>query len=100
MRILQLSSASSFGGGERYLVDLTNALNYRDHDMYVVLRPRSPIAKQLQILASRVRTLPLRNALDAMSARALARIVKEERIDVIHAHMARDYSLAAYAALR
>jgi len=98
MRILQLSSASSFGGGERYLVDLSNALNNRDHDVYVVLRPRSPIADQLRVLASRIRTLPLRNALDAPSARALARIVKEERIDVIHAHMARDYSLAAYAA--
>jgi len=39
MRILQISSASSFGGGERYLVDLSNALLERGHELFVALRP-------------------------------------------------------------
>src|SRR4030095_12140339 len=34
----------------------------------------------------------------APSALSLARLVARHRIDVIHAHMARDYSLAAFAA--
>ncbi len=42
--------------------------------------------------------LPMRNALDAASARQLARIVRQQNIQVIHAHMARDYPLAAFAA--
>ncbi len=98
MRILQISSASSFGGGERYLVDLSNSLCTRGHDVFVAVRPKSPIVDYLKLPAQNIQTFPLRNALDAQSARALARFVKENKIDVVHAHMARDYSLAAYAA--
>ena len=98
MRILQISSASSFGGGERYVVDLSNSLLGRGHEVFAAVRPKSPLMNYLQIPATNVKTLPLRNALDVSSARALLRFVKENKIDVIHAHMARDYSLAAYAA--
>jgi len=97
MRILQISSASSFGGGERYAVDLSNALIARGHELFAAVRPKSPLISYLQVPAANINVLPLRNALDAQSARALARIVKENQIDVVHAHMARDYSLAAYA---
>lgn len=97
MRILQISSASSFGGGERYLVDLSNALQSRGHELFAVVRPQSPLINHLQISSANIKTLPLRNALDAPSARSLARFVKENKIDAVHAHMARDYSLAAYS---
>ena len=100
MRILQISSASSFGGGERYVVDLSNALVARGHDLFAALRPNSPLISHLGIPKSNVKTIPLRNALDPQSARALAKFVKSEQIDVVHAHMARDYSLAAYAVRR
>jgi glycosyltransferase involved in cell wall biosynthesis len=100
MRILQISSASSFGGGERYVVDLVNALSARGHDLFVAVRPKSPLVQHLHLPTENIKTLPLRNALDPQSARALAKIVKEHKIDVVHAHMARDYSLAAYAVRR
>src|SRR6185503_15520658 len=97
MRILQISSAASFAGGERHLVDLTNALAARGHDLYAAVRPGSPLIAHLGIPSDNVQTLPLRNALDVQSAHALARFVKKHQIEVVHAHMARDYSLAAYA---
>ncbi len=97
MRILQISSASSFGGGERYLVDLSNALQSRGHELFAIVRPKSPLINHLQLPSTHIKTIPLRNALDAPSARSLARFVKDNKIDVVHAHMARDYSLAAYA---
>src|ERR1044072_8373159 len=100
MNILQISSASSFGGGERYVVDLTNALVARGHDVYVAVRPGSPLPRHLQLSTEKILTLPLRNALDVQSARELERFVRRKEIDVIHAHMARDYSLASYAARR
>lgn len=100
MRILQISSAASFGGGERYVADLTNTLQQRGHDLYVAVRPRSPLIDQLQISGRKIQTLPLRNALDVQSAHELTRFVRRHEIEVIHAHMARDYSLAAYAARR
>jgi glycosyltransferase involved in cell wall biosynthesis len=100
LRILQISSAASFGGGERYVADLTNTLHERGHDLYVALRPRSPLTEQLRLPPAKIKTLPLRNALDVQSAHELARIVRKHKIEVVHAHMARDYSLAAYAARR
>ncbi len=98
MRILQISSAQSLGGGERHLADLANGLARRGHDVFVALRPQSPLVDELQVPRENLTTLPLRNSLDAKSARGLARLVKEKQIQIVHAHMARDYPLAAYAA--
>ena len=100
VNILQISSASSFGGGERYVVDLTSVLVARGHDVYVAVRPGSPLPRHLQLQPEKILTLPLRNALDVQSARELEKFVGRKRIDVVHAHMARDYSLASYAARR
>ena len=100
VNILQISSASSFGGGERYVADLTNSLTDRGHTVYAALRPRSPLLRHLRLPEQRVLILPLRNALDVQSAHELDRFVRRQRIEVVHAHMARDYSLASYAARR
>lgn len=100
LNILQITSASSFGGGERYVADLTNKLIARGHDLFVAVRPRSPLVRHLQLPPERILTLPLRNALDVPSAHELERFVRRQKIEVVHAHMARDYSLAAYAARR
>ena len=98
LRILQISSAQSLGGGERHLADLAKGLVDRGHDVYVALRPNSPLRQELNGLSDeRVTMLPLRNSLDARSAQALSRIVRRNKIQIVHAHMARDYPLAAYA---
>ena len=97
MRILQITSAKSLGGGERHLADLANGLTRRGHELFFALRRDSPLLAELND-ASRVTTLPLRNSFDASSARALARLVRQNNIQIIHAHMARDYPLGAYAA--
>ncbi|MCU1266990.1 MAG: RfaG [Acidobacteria bacterium] len=101
MKILQLSSAKTFGGGERHLADLANALTARGHEVHIALRPGSPLLGDLVGLAKEnITTLPLRNALDAVSARKLARYVRDHQIEIVHAHLARDYPLASYATRR
>lgn len=100
MKILQISSAQAFGGGERHLADLANSLAARRHEVYAVVRPNSPLLSELKLPGENVITLPLRNALDARSASALAKLVAVRKIQIVHAHMARDYPLAAYAVRR
>ncbi|MEP6570211.1 MAG: glycosyltransferase family 4 protein [Acidobacteriota bacterium] len=101
MKILQISSAQSLGGGERHLADLANGLVNRGHDVHVALRPNSPLRPELNVIPNnKVTTLALRNSFDARSAQELSRIVKRNKIQIVHAHMARDYPLAAYAARR
>lgn len=98
LRILQISSAQSLGGGERHLADLANGLVARGHDVYVALRPRSPLLEELKdVPRENIFTLSLRNSLDAKSARDLSRLVIKYNIQIVHAHMARDYPLSAYA---
>ncbi|MDT7605040.1 MAG: hypothetical protein QOF61_3037, partial [Acidobacteriota bacterium] len=60
MRILQLNSASTFGGGERHFADLSNALAARGHEVYAALRPASPVRERLTLPDSNIFTLPLR----------------------------------------
>jgi glycosyltransferase involved in cell wall biosynthesis len=100
LKILQISSASSFGGGERYVTDLTNSLIARGHDLYLAVRPQSPLPRHVQLPPEKILTLPLRNAIDVPSAHELDRYVRRRKIEIVHAHMARDYSLAAYATRR
>jgi glycosyltransferase involved in cell wall biosynthesis len=101
LRILHISSARSLGGGERHLADLANALARRGHEVYAALRPRSPLGAELtEVPAENIFAVRLRNALDLGSAHALARFVRARRIEVVHAHVARDYPLAAMACWR
>src|SRR5919206_5259074 len=101
VRILQLSSARTRGGGERHFADLVGALTTRGHEVFVALAPSAPLRTELtRTPADKIITLPLRNALDLPSARALARFVRAHAIEIIHAHLGRDYPLAALAAAR
>jgi glycosyltransferase involved in cell wall biosynthesis len=98
LRILQISSAQTLGGGERHLADLANGLVCRGHDVYVALREGAALRKELTgICSENVFQLPLRNSLDVASARALSKIVHQHDIQIVHAHMGRDYPLAAFA---
>jgi L-malate glycosyltransferase len=99
MRILQISSARALGGGERHLAGLITGLAERGHEVFAALRADSPLRDKLTTIhPQNIFTLPLRNALDAASALKLARFVREHEIEIIHAHVARDYTLAAFAA--
>ena len=101
MRILQISSAQSLGGGERHLADLASGLVARGHNVFVAVRPKSPLVNELKAVGEEnIVRLALRNSLDAKSARDLSKLVSRNRIQIVHAHMARDYPLAAYAAIK
>ena len=98
MRILQICSAREIGGGERHLADLANALARRGHEVFAALSPASPVRAELRSLPSEnIVELPIRNSLNLASALKLSRLVREHQIEIVHAHVARDYPLAALA---
>ncbi len=101
MKILQICSAREIGGGERHLADLANALTTRGHDVYAAVIPDSPLIPELHSIPKKnIIEVRMRSAFDLSAAAKLARIVRESEIDVIHAHVARDYPLAAIASRR
>jgi glycosyltransferase involved in cell wall biosynthesis len=96
MRILQICSAREIGGGERHLADLANALTNRGHEVFAALSPASPVKGLLSSLPPQnIIELPMRNSLNLATAIKLARFVRSQSIDIVHAHVARDYLLAA-----
>jgi L-malate glycosyltransferase len=99
MRILQISSARSIGGGERHVADLSNELSKRGHDLFAAVVHGSPLPRLLTGLPSgNIAQVGLRNAMDAPSALRIARFVRRKNVQIIHAHLAKDYPVAAAAA--
>ena len=100
MKILHISSAKTFGGGERHLVDLCRELDRRGHEVYVAIRPSNEWRERLSFLpAERFLLVSIRNSFGMFSAKKIGRFIESNEIDIVHAHVARDY-LAASIAVR
>jgi glycosyltransferase involved in cell wall biosynthesis len=82
MRILQVNSARTIGGGETHVLQLTSALRERGHNVILAGRRGGPLNPDTAATALRLRSL-----------------LKHEHLDIVHAHVARDYPLVAAAAL-
>ncbi|MEK6325246.1 MAG: glycosyltransferase family 4 protein [Acidobacteriota bacterium] len=100
MKILQVCSASEMGGGEVHVAGLVRGLANRGHAIYLAVRPDSPLRDALAGVIASWHEMPLRNSLDLQSARAIAALVDAHGIEIIHAHMGRDYLVAALACKR
>jgi glycosyltransferase involved in cell wall biosynthesis len=100
MRILHISSARTFGGGERHFVDLTRGLTERGHDIYAALRPTCVWKERLDFLPpEHLFQVSIRNSFGVLSAMRIADFVRENKIDIVHAHVARDYIPASIACM-
>ena len=101
MRILQICSAREIGGGERHMIDLANALARRGHEVFAAITPSSALKGELtELPCANIVELPMRNALNLSTAAKLARFARKNQINIVHAHIARDYPLAALATAR
>lgn len=99
MKILQICSARTIGGGEKHLVDLANGLHTRGHEVYAAIRPGSDLHAELRALPEgNIVALHAQGLLNILNAFKLAHFIRERKVDVIHAHIAHDYLLAARAA--
>lgn len=99
MKILQVCSARAIGGGEKHLADLAHGLTERGHEIYAALRPNSPLRSHLsRVRDENVLTLRAPGPLNIANAYRLARFMREQQIEIVHAHIAHDYLLAALAA--
>jgi L-malate glycosyltransferase len=96
MRILQVCSVTTFGGGERHLADLSYALSDLGHEVYAASVPGSPLWAELSFL-NNTRTLALSRGNYVKNLTGLAAFVRTHGIEIVHAHAARDYHLAALA---
>lgn len=97
MRILQVCSADSIGGGEQHVMDLTRGMLERGHELHLAVRPHSPLQRELADVPIHWHEVKLRNAWDVFSAKRLSKLIVEHEIEVVHAHVARDYPMTGWA---
>jgi glycosyltransferase involved in cell wall biosynthesis len=98
VRIIHISSARSFGGGERHLVELCRGLRMRGHEVFAALRPSNEWQRRLDFLPpENILHVSLRNSFGVLSAQRIAEFVRENNIEIVHAHVARDYIPASLA---
>jgi glycosyltransferase involved in cell wall biosynthesis len=90
MRILQVSSAQELGGGETHFLELVDSLRNRGHEVVVAGRRKGPLKPEIE--------LPFINSGDVFTALRLRSILKKRSFDILHAHVARDYTITAAAA--
>ncbi len=99
LHILYVLASPSWGGGEQYVADLVAALPAGGYRCCAVTPPGGPNRERLArtIDPQRIWELPMRSLFDFGSARALARIVRQERIDLVHVNKFSDAFLALWA---
>ena len=87
------------GGAERHVVDLAVSLSRREYEVTVACSVAGDLSESLEEANVPVRSLLdqlVKRRVSAGYARALRRLAKEERFDLVHAHV---YASAAAAAI-
>jgi hypothetical protein len=98
VRILQISSSRTYGGGERHFVDLCRGLQQKGHQVFAALRPTNVWQDRLGFLpSSNILHVSIRNSFGILSANKMAGFVRDKEIEIVHAHVARDYIPASIA---
>jgi glycosyltransferase involved in cell wall biosynthesis len=96
MKILHIgSSLHDWGGIERYIVYLTGGLSARGHDVAATCPPDSLLSKRL---TTPMHPVGLRSRANLLALVATTRILRRERIEVMHAHFSPDFLTAGVAA--
>lgn len=89
MKILQVIPYFCFGGAETMCENLTYALTAMGHDVTVVslYNEKTPIAQRMEAAGVRILYLDKKLGLDLSMFSKLAKIMKQERPDVVHSHL-------------
>ena len=97
LKILQIHSSPSPGGGAVHVKDLAAGLAERGHHVHVACRANAHVACLLGDSDVCMHAIPLRGGLDFDSIVRLAVLIRRERFDILHAHSGRDYALCYMA---
>jgi glycosyltransferase involved in cell wall biosynthesis len=95
MKILEIGSAlHDWGGIERYLVYLCQALDERGHEIVCTVPPGSPLESKIAVKKVRIN---VRSQFQFSRIAAYLRLFREHRFDIVNAHFSPDFIVPAIA---
>ncbi|MDE2584819.1 MAG: glycosyltransferase family 4 protein [Betaproteobacteria bacterium] len=97
-RILHTEWSDGWGGQERRIVAEMAGLQARGHRLWLATRPHAAIAAKAREAGIEVLTLPFSGKLDLGTILPLARLIRQERVDVVNTHSGIDSWVGAFAA--
>jgi glycosyltransferase involved in cell wall biosynthesis len=98
MVIYYLDSSLNFGGQETKTLSEAAALTARGHSVTIIGRPGSKIVQHAKEMALQFRLLEMRNSLSPMAIWTLWRWIREDQVDILHSHSAKDAWISGLAA--
>ena len=101
MKIFQILEFNQFNTGSVHqMFQAATGLHERGHDVTVISRPDAVLAAKAAEHGIRFHGFSFRNQFDFATVRALRRLIREERPDVIHVHKGIAHGLAMAATWR
>ncbi|MBI3610829.1 MAG: glycosyltransferase [Nitrospirae bacterium] len=98
LRILHLDTERTWRGGEAQLLHLAEGLSRRGHSCIVAGQPDSPLLKRAAEKGLKTEAVAMPSEWSLSAVRTLSRILKHERIQVIHMHTSHACTLGGWAA--
>jgi glycosyltransferase involved in cell wall biosynthesis len=99
MRILHIDTERGWRGGERQALWLAAELRRRGHLSIMAARPGEPLAQRAAESGVEVAPCSPRFEADPRAAMRLRRLIRNRRIELVHAHTAHALGLAAMATI-
>ncbi|MBI3597186.1 MAG: glycosyltransferase [Nitrospirae bacterium] len=98
LRILHLDTERTWRGGEAQLLHLAEGLARRGHVCIVVGPPGSPLLSRAAEKGLKTEAVAMPSEWSLSAVRTLARLLKRERVQVIHMHTSHACTLGGWAA--
>lgn len=97
MKILHLTESVGWSGGAAQLLELSKNLREKGHDCVLACPPHGELAQRARDKG--LRTIPFQpfQDYDLLSAWRLARVLDEEKADILHAHHSRSHAVGLIA---
>ena len=87
MKILQIVSSSRLSGAEKHVAVLSERLLQRGHSITALCPPGGWLPEQLRAASVPVLEMPMHGLSTGPTALRLSRIIREQKFDLIHAHL-------------
>jgi len=86
MKIIQVAYKSTISGGEKVLFDLATSLKERGHKVSAVCPDPGQLPDELRKAGIESTIISFHKTYDLRATRQLARLIKREKIEVLHSH--------------